>query len=204
MVFSFLNGFFLGFSLIFVLGAQNIFVLRQGLIKEHVFVTAFFCAISDSILIIAGVCGFGLVFNNNFGEVNRYVFFIGGIWLTFYSLLRFKTALFPKSVFYDKSQLSKSVVGLLVSLALLTFTNPHVYLDTVILLGGVSAQYESGLKASFATGAIIASFLFFFSLAYGASFLSPFMASQSAWIIFDSISGTLMLLLAIVMFSYVI
>jgi len=191
---AFLTGFILGFSLILAIGAQNSFVLRQGLMGRYVFTVALFCSLSDALLISIGVTGISIFFNNYIDLVSNWLFGISAIWLAGYGALRLKDAINGKSAIFIESTYSNGLISTLSFLSVLTFANPHVYLDTVVLIGSVSQQFPGNSKLAYVLGASLASFLFFFTLAYGAKFLSPVMQRPMAWQLLDS-------LIAIVMFS---
>lgn len=186
---AFWAGFRLGLGLIVAIGAQNAFVLRQGLRREHVFWVALFCAVSDALLIVLGVSGFALASEAApwLGPALRW----GGVaFLVWYGARAFFAALRGGSGLVAAGE----AVGLgatLGMLALFTWANPHVWLDTVVLLGAVSAQYP-GAGVAFAAGAMTASFAFFFSLAYGARLLAPVFARPRAWVILDLLIGLVM------------
>ena len=199
MIYAFLTGFILGFSLILAIGAQNSFVLRQGLIGRHVFIVALFCALSDALLIIIGVAGIS-IFLNYIDLVSDWLFGISAIWLAGYGLLRLRDAVIGKSVLIAENSSVNGLASTLSFLVVLTFANPHVYLDTVVLIGSVSQQFpDNNTKLSYVLGASIASFVFFFSLAYGAKFLSPVMQRPIAWRLLDSFIAFVMFGLAIKM-----
>jgi len=199
MLSAFLTGFFLGFSLILAIGAQNSFVLRQGLMGRHVFIVALFCSLSDALLIGIGVVGISLFLNNYIDLVSDWLFGISAIWLAGYGILRLRDAVIGKSVLIAENSSVKGLVSTLSFLSVLTFANPHVYLDTVVLIGSVSQQFPDNTKLAYVLGASIASFVFFFSLAYGAKLLSPIMQKPIAWRILDSFIAFVMFSLAIKM-----
>ena len=199
MLSAFLTGFVLGFSLILAIGPQNSFVLRQGLMGRHVFTVALFCSLSDAILIIIGVTGISIFLNNFIYLVSDWLFAVAAIWLTGYGLLRLKDAVKGNSALVAASTLNNGIASTLSFLVVLTFANPHVYLDTVILIGSVSQQFPGNTKFACVLGASIASFVFFFSLAYGAKFLSPIMQKPLAWRLLDSFIAFVMFSLAIKM-----
>jgi L-lysine exporter family protein LysE/ArgO len=181
------QGFLLGGSLIIAIGAQNAFILRQGLLRQHVFVLCLICAISDSLLIAAGVAGLGSIISSNPTWL-KYAAWGGAIFLTYYGLRSFIAALKNNSLKADVSKNAKTANLAKSLLIVLTFTwaNPHVYLDTVVLIGSIAGQYEDDLRrASFGFGAIMASFVWFFTLGYGARFLRPIFANPTAWVILD-------------------
>ena len=199
MLSAFFTGFILGFSLILAIGAQNSFVLRQGLMGRHVFAVAFFCSLSDALLISAGVAGISIFLNNYIDLVSDWLLGISAIWLAGYGLLRLRDAVKGKYALVIESASSNGLISTLSFLAVLTFANPHVYLDTVVLLGSISQQFPGNTKFTFAIGASLASFIFFFSLAYGAKFLSPIMQKTVAWRVLDSFIAIVMFILAIKM-----
>ncbi len=187
-------GFALGFSLILAIGAQNAFVLRQGLRREHVFVLCLTCAVSDAILIAAGVSGFGSLAQAVpwFETVMRYG---GAAFLIWYALRSFQSALKGgAAIELDETRRSSLRVTLLTVLAF-TWLNPHVYLDTVVLIGSISAQYDDRL--GFALGAMTSSFVFFFTLGYGARILTPVFTRPRAWQVLDVGIGVVMMMIAL-------
>ena len=195
---AFLSGFFLSLSLIVAIGPQNAFVLRQGLMKKHVFPIVLFCTLSDIILITLGVFGFGVIISE-LTWLSKYMFFVGGIWLTMYGILRIKEAYIAESYIENLNSDKTSLKLALTNCAALTWFNPHVYIDTLILIGTVSVKYEDNLF--FCAGAGFASLLFFFSLGFGARILSPLMGSRKAWQVLDAIIAIIMFVIAYSMFS---
>ncbi len=191
---TFIPGFALGFSLILAIGAQNAFVLRQGLRREHVFALCLTCAVSDAILIAAGVAGFGALAQAvpQFEPVMRYG---GAIFLIWYGFRSLNSAWKGGAAMdAEKGQKTSLKTALLMVLAF-TWLNPHVYLDTVVLIGSISAQYDD--RFAFALGAVTASFTFFFSLGYGARLLAPFFTRPRAWQVLDVLIGIVMLGIAL-------
>ena len=199
MLSAFLTGFILGFSLILAIGAQNSFVLRQGLIGRHVFIVALFCSLSDALLISIGVAGISIFLNNYIDLVSDWLFGISAIWLAGYGLLRLRDAVKGKSALITENSSVNGLISTLSFLSVLTFANPHVYLDTVVLIGSVSQQFPGNTKFAYVLGASLASFVFFFSLAYGGKFLSPTMQRPIAWRLLDSFIAFVMFTLAIKM-----
>ena len=197
MLSAFLSGFILGLSLILAIGSQNSFVLRQGLMNRHVFIVALFCSLSDALLIGIGVVGISLFLNNYIDLVSDWLFGFSAIWLAGYGMLRLRDAVIGKSVLIAENSSVNGLVSTLSFLSVLTFANPHVYLDTVVLIGSVSQQFPGNIKVAYVLGASLASFIFFFSLAYGAKFLSPIMQRPIAWRVLD-------IFIAFVMFSLAI
>jgi L-lysine exporter family protein LysE/ArgO len=190
---AFVPGFLLGASLIVAIGAQNAFVLRQGLRKEHVFWVCLICALSDAALIAAGVAGFGALVTAVpwLAPVMR---FGGAAFLLAYGLRSLWSAWRKSGALTPSDDVRKSLGATIAACLAFTWLNPHVYLDTVVLLGSVSSQYAD--RAAFALGAMASSFLFFFSLGYGARLLRPLFANPKAWRILDVLIGISMLALA--------
>lgn len=194
MTASMIAGFALGFSLILAIGAQNAFVLRQGLRREHIFALCLTCAVSDAILIAAGVAGFGALAQAApwFETVMRYG---GAVFLICYALRSFYSAWQGGAAMEVEGGQRASLRATLLTVLAFTWLNPHVYLDTVVLIGSISAQYDDRL--SFAIGAMVSSFVFFFSLGYGASILTPVFARPRAWQVLDVVIGVVMLGIAL-------
>ena len=192
---TFIYGFSLGFSLILAIGAQNAFVLKQGLKGEHVFMVCLICALSDAILILAGVSGFHLLVSGFPGLVTiaRYG---GVIFLFVYGLLSFRKAWVSEYALLPSEFASASLVKAALTCLAFTWLNPHVYLDTVVLLGSVSSQFSDDIEY-FALGATSASFVFFFSLGYGAVFLRPVFALARSWQLLEIIIGIIMWSIAV-------
>ncbi|WP_116597588.1 LysE/ArgO family amino acid transporter [Primorskyibacter marinus] len=189
-------GFSLGLSLILAIGAQNAFVLRQGLRRQHVFAIALTCAVSDAVLIVAGVAGFGALIETMpaLGAAMRWG---GAAFLFFYGARAFWAAWRGGEVL-EAGQGTGSLRAALLTCLALTWLNPHVYLDTVVLLGSVSAQYAAW---PFGTGAVVASFAFFFALGYGARLLAPVFARPMAWRVLDALVGAIMWAIAATLVS---
>jgi len=186
-------GFALGFSLIMAIGAQNAFVLRQGLRGQYVLPLVLTCAVSDAILITAGVAGFGGLISANPWALNV-VRWGGAAFLFVYGLMNFRAAFRGGDKLDDGGGSAGSLGAALATCLTLTWANPHVYLDTVVLLGGISAQYEPSW--AFGLGAVCASFAFFFSLGFGARLLRPVFTSATAWRVLDVIVGLTMWVIA--------
>ena len=200
MISACLSGFLLRFCVILAIGPQNAFVLRQGLLRQHVLPIALFCTLSDIILILLGIFGFGSIISN-FDNFSQYMFAIGGAWLLGYGFLRLKGAYLADSFLEASNEQESDIKLVLINCAVLTWFNPHVYIDTLILIGTVSIRFEDSLQ--FGLGACLASFIFFFSLAFGARLLSPLMGSKKAWQILDLVIASIMFVLAFSMFQEV-
>ncbi|MFB9222136.1 LysE/ArgO family amino acid transporter [Paracoccus cavernae] len=176
-------------SLIVAIGAQNAFVLRQGLLRQHVWAVCLFCAGSDAILISAGVAGAGAIVGAHPGFLLA-MRWGGAAFLLLYGLRAFRSAREGGHALRAAETGAATLASVLATAAALTWLNPHVYLDTVILLGAISAKAES--RAGFALGAITASFSFFFALGYGARLLQPVFAKPLSWRILDALVGAMM------------
>jgi L-lysine exporter family protein LysE/ArgO len=197
MLSSFLNGFFIGISLIMAIGAQNTFILRQGLIGKHLFIVALFCAVSDTLLISIGVFGIPFFFNTQINLFLDYIFGFASLWLFCYGILRVKDALNKNLILKIEASKNKSLVETLSIVAVLTFINPHVYLDTMILIGVIAQQFLSLQKIAFAIGASLSSFIFFFTLVYSAKLITPIMQTSLSWRILDFLIAIIMFIIAI-------
>ncbi|MEP5154070.1 LysE/ArgO family amino acid transporter [Planktotalea sp.] len=191
---SFLPGFLLSISLILAIGAQNAFVLKHGLRKQHVLPIVLVCAISDAILIISGVAGFGTLASKfpMFETIMRYG---GAIFLFWYGFQNAMSAWRGGASLKNGADDAAPLRTTLLTLLAITWLNPHVYLDTVVLIGSISAQYED--RVAFGAGATLGSFVFFVCLGYGARLLSPIFAKPSAWRILDAIIALTMWAIAI-------
>ena len=173
-------GFLTGFSLILAIGAQNAFVLRQGLRREHVGPVVAVCAGSDAVLIAAGVAGFGAVSQAVpwLAEAMRWA---GVAFLLVYGAMRFLAARKGGEALRPAEGRGASLKAAVVTCLVLTWANPHVWLDTVVLLGSISAQ-DPGRAVAFAGGAMTASLVFFSALGFGARLLAPVFARPRAWV----------------------
>ncbi|MDC0526628.1 LysE/ArgO family amino acid transporter [Euryarchaeota archaeon] len=201
MELAFVSGFLISISLILALGPQNVFVMRQGLLRSHVFAACLVCSISDALLIGAGVLGVGL-FLSEMEELAIWMSIGASIFLIFYGCLRIKSALDPKGLEVGDNESQDLWPTILAGLAF-TYLNPHVYVDTLFLIGGASSSYVGDEKLMFGVGAATASFVFFFSLGYGAKRLSPILNNPESWKIIDLfIAGVMFTVAGILMFPY--
>lgn len=185
-----ISGFLLGASLIIAIGAQNAFILRQGLLRQHVFILSLICALSDALLIAAGVAGLGTLISQSPNLIMA-VTVGGALFLFTYAVIAFRRALKPEVLQAAKSGETRLWPAIAACLAF-TFLNPHVYLDTVVLLGGLSAAYEGQARLAYGLGAATASFVWFFGLGYGARLLEPVFARPAAWRVLDLLIGVVM------------
>ncbi len=191
---SFIPGFALSLTLILAIGAQNAFVLRQGLRRAHVFWVCLTCALSDAILIAAGVAGFGALAEAMpwFETAMRYG---GAGFLIWYGWQNARAAWKGGEALKTGGASTLSLKRTILTLLALTWLNPHVYLDTLVLLGSISAQYPDRL--AFGSGAVLASFVFFFSLGYGARLLDPVFANPRSWQVLDGLIALTMWAIAL-------
>ena len=185
---DFIQGFIIGSSLIIAIGPQNLYVINQGLKKNFVFIVVLICSLSDSLLIVCGI-----YLSNNILSLNPSIItimkLIGGIWLILYGINKIKNS---RQHEIKSSEINAaSFTKVLLTTLAITYANPHVYLDTVILLGSISINFDS--KLYFGLGAIFASFIFFFSLGYFSNFLSQYVKSPKVWFYIDNVMGFLML-----------
>jgi L-lysine exporter family protein LysE/ArgO len=192
---AFAAGFWLGLGLIVAIGAQNAFVLRQGLMGRHVFWVALTCALSDAVLIALGVVGLGAIVSDvpSLAQAARWG---GAAFLGVYggqALLRAVRG----GARLEVAAAEAAPLGSTLAICLaITWLNPHVYLDTVVLLGSVSAGFGAD-RGAFGAGAVTASFVFFFTLAYGAAHLRPVFARPAAWRAFDALVAVVMWAIAV-------
>ncbi len=190
---AFLPGFLLSLTLILAIGAQNAFVLRQGLRRQYLFWVCLTCAASDALLITVGVAGFGTLATAVpwFEDAMRYG---GAAFLIWYGWRNAISAYNGGQSLQADWAAQPSLKATILTLLALTFLNPHVYLDTVVLIGSISAQYDDRL--AFGLGAVLASFSFFFALGYGARVLQPLFAHPRSWQILDALIAVTMWLIA--------
>ena len=194
-----IEGFALSMALILAIGPQNIFVLRQGLLRSHVFAVCLVCSLSDALLISAGVLGLG-TFLAGVEGAELLISVAAALFIAGYGVLRVRSSMDPVGMSVGEEEALG--LGPTIGTALaFTFLNPHVYLDTVLLIGGASSRYASDDRVAFALGASLASFLFFFALGYGARRLSSVLDRPESWRVIDmgiacvmfAIAGAIML-----------
>jgi len=184
-------GFLTGMSLIVAIGAQNAFVIRQGLLRSHVLLVVIVCSVSDALLIALGTGGLGKVVQSN-PELLTFIRWFGVVYLTWFGIKSLRSA-FKENQLLATGQAEVSWKRILTTILALTYLNPHVYLDTVIFVGSIANQFE-GDKWFFALGASLASVLWFSTIGFGARAASRFMSKPIFWRILDST-------IALVMFS---
>ncbi len=190
---AFFSGFSLGLSLILAIGAQNAFVLKQGIKKQHVFLVCIICALSDAVLIFAGVSGFGYVVER-YQVIKTAAPWGGFVFLSIYGLRSLYSAFSASHTLTSGDEEARGAAKTALLTLAFTWLNPHVYLDIALLLGSVSTKFgeRAGL---FGVGAMCASFAFFFSLGYGARFLAPLFQKPAAWKILEFFVGITMITL---------
>lgn len=191
-----LAGFLTGLSLIVAIGAQNAYVLRLGLARNHVGVAVAICAGADALLIAIGVGGLGAIVQAH-GDVLTAIALVGGAYLLWFAFRSFRSALHPE-VLLPSQQEPQAVAAVAVAVLGLTFLNPHVYLDTILLVGTIGASFGAD-RWWFALGAAIASVVWFSGLGFGAQLLSPLMARPVTWRVLDAAIGVVMLAIAIML-----
>ena len=184
-------GFLTGLSLIVAIGAQNAFVIRQGLLRSHVLLVVAFCSLSDALLIFLGTGGLGEIVQANEGLLT-FIRWFGVVYLTWFGIRSLRSA-FKENQLLASGAAERSWKKILVTVLALTYLNPHVYLDTVIFVGSIANQFKED-RWFFAIGASIASFIWFTSIGFGAQAASKVMSKPIFWRIFDTF-------VALVMFS---
>jgi L-lysine exporter family protein LysE/ArgO len=191
----FLHGLLLGFGLIVAIGAQNAFVLRQGLLRQHVGSVVLFCALADALLISAGVLGLGQALGQS-PQLARALALAGAVFLAVYGWRAVQRTRQPGRLQAggDGKHLGRGAV--LAQAAAFTLLNPHVYLDTVLLVGSIGAQQPAALRAWFVAGASSASLCWFGLLGFGSRWLAPLFARPRAWQVLDGLIGLTMFVLS--------
>ncbi len=191
----FLTGLLLGGSLIIAIGSQNAYVLKQGLLKSHVFIICLICALSDALLIILGTSGVGAIIEKH-PEWLKAVTWFGAAYLIAFAFMSFRAAFNGETLQTASNTTSQSTKTVVTTVLALTFLNPHVYLDTVLLIGSIASSYSGADKIYFMLGTVSASFIWFFGLGYGARFLSPLFSNPKAWKILNIMIGIVILWIA--------
>ena len=195
MIHAAISGFLVSLSLILAIGAQNAFVLRQGIRREHVLAVVAVCALSDAALIAAGVTGFGIASAKApwLGVAMRWA---GVAFLVVYGALRFRAAARGGEALMPSAGASAPLGQVITTCLVLTWANPHVYLDTLVLIGSIAAQYDP-FRLQFGIGAALASLVFFSTLGFGARLLAPIFARPAAWVVLEVVVGLTMWAIAL-------
>lgn len=200
---AFLQGLALSFGLIVAIGAQNAFVLRQGLRREHVGSVVLFCAMADAVLITAGVMGMAQALGNSPG-LARALALSGAGFLAVYGWQALRRAGQAHQLRAADGGAGVGRSAVIAQAAAFTLLNPHVYLDTVLLVGSIGAQQPGALRGWFVAGASAASIVWFVLLGYGARWLAPWFARPRAWQALDALIGVTMWLLAALLVRHVL
>jgi len=199
----FAQGLFLSLGLIVAIGAQNAFVLRQGLRREHVGSVVAFCAVADALLITAGVFGMAQALGDR-PMLARGLALGGAAFLAVYGWRALQRARQISALDVTASGQTLSRGAALAQAAAFTLLNPHVYLDTVLLVGSIGAQQPAPFQAWFAAGASTASLLWFSALGFGARWLAPWFARPRAWQLLDALIGVTMWVLSLLLVRHVV
>ena len=187
-----LRGFGLSAGLIIAIGAQNAFVLRQGLKRQHVFATAAVCILSDITLFTIGAVGFGTLVNQ-FPALKTIASWGGAIFVLVYGALSFRSALGRQALDVEAAgQATATLRATILTALAVSLLNPHAILDTIVLVGGIAGQYPWEERGFFTAGAMLASCTWFTSLAYGAALLTPIFRQPVAWRALDTVVGLIM------------
>ncbi|MFM6970964.1 MAG: LysE/ArgO family amino acid transporter [Rhodoluna sp.] len=196
---AFIPGLLTGLSLIVAIGAQNAFVIRQGLTRKHVLLVVAICALSDALLIAAGIGGLGIAISGLpwLLEVIRWFGVLYLAWFAYGSLRK----VFKNESMHTEGVAADSAKKVALSVLGFTFLNPHVYLDTVILLGSIGNQFGAN-KWAFGLGAAIGSVVWFTGIGYGARLASSFMTKPIFWKVLDSIIAAIMIGIALMLAFY--
>lgn len=192
---SIIEGFIMGAGLIIAIGAQNAYVLRQGIAGKHRAILAWICSLSDALLITLGIAGMGFVFTSH-PAVTKTAAGAGALYLLWFALKSFRFAVKGESMDMDDADGSCGLKESVITILALTYLNPHVYLDTVVMLGGFGAARPHELRLYFGLGAVAASFAWFFSLAYSGRILAPLFRKRLSWRILDTVIGFVMVYIA--------
>jgi L-lysine exporter family protein LysE/ArgO len=192
-VLSLLSGLATGFSLIVAIGAQNAFVIRQSLTRQHVLLVVAICALADAVLIIAGVAGLGAAISS-LPWLIEIIRWFGVLYLTWFGIKTLRGAVKPKAMDAGTAQ-SASRRQVVAAVLGFTFLNPHVYLDTVILVGSIANTFKDE-RWIFAVGAALASVIWFFSIGYGAKAAARYMSRPAFWRILDIVIAAVMFSIA--------
>ena len=197
--FSYLQGLLLGFSLIIAIGAQNLFVFNQGLIGKYVMIVCLFCSLSDALLILIGYSGLYLIIENNV-ILQNFIILIGFLWLLGYGVLKIREGMYFDQESNLNIQISqtnnRNLYKTILAISGITWLNPHVYLDTVFLIGSISNSVQSEKQFTFLLGAISSSFLFFFFLGYMGFKIGPLIKSPNLWKKINISLGIIMIMIS--------
>lgn len=197
----FIQGFIVCFGLIVSIGAQNAFLLKQGILKQNVFWVALLCFLGDVFLMTLGVLGLGSVVAN-LPMLSLAIALLGACFLFTYGSRSFISIFKSVEALKASNENATSLKRALMITFAITFLNPHVYIDTVVILGGIGGHLDFDGKMAFLAGALSCSFLWFFGVGYGAGFLSPYFEKRRTWQILDFLTGVIMYAIAISLTAY--
>lgn len=197
----FIQGLVVCFGLIVSIGAQNAFLLKQGILKQHVFPVAFICFLGDVFLMTVGVLGLGELISQ-LPVVSLVIAILGAVFLFTYGSQSFLSMFKGSGALTQSSEKASNLKRVLMITFAITFLNPHVYIDTVVILGAIGGKLAFGEKIAFLLGALTCSFVWFFGVGYSAGFLAPYFAKRRVWQILDFITGLIMYAIAISLVIY--
>lgn len=205
MISEIIRGAMISGSLIIAIGAQNLFVLKQGLLKNHIFFVSAICFACDFILMTIGILGIGTFISSN-PLITNILALLGAVFLLWYGFCAFKSAIKGTSSMQVESHdpQNNRLMKVVLSTLAVTLLNPHVYLDTVVIVGGIAGTLNSEQKLAFLIGAICISFIWFFGIGYGARLLTPLFKRKKMWVILDCLVGIVMFYIAYRLVWYVI
>lgn len=199
---SFLHGFVVCFGLIVSIGAQNAFLLKQGLLKQHIFWIATICFVCDVLLMGIGVLGLGTLISQS-PLISLILAIVGAVFLFTYGSRSFISAYRGTTqLLAEQNNLNTNLKKTVLITLAITLLNPHVYIDTVVIVGGIGGTLSFEQKIGFLSGALLCSFLWFFGLGYGAGMLSNYFKKRRTWQILDSITGVIMYAIAFSLLIY--
>lgn len=191
----FIQGFIVCFGLIVSIGAQNAFLLKQGILKQHIFWIALLCFLGDVFLMTIGVLGLGTLIAE-LPVVSFIISLLGAIFLLSYGSRSFISVFKSGEYLVASGENATSLKKALLITFAITFLNPHVYIDTVVIVGSIGGKLDFNGKIYFLAGALLCSFIWFFGIGYGASLLSPYFAKRRTWQILDAVTGLIMYFIA--------
>lgn len=197
----FIQGLIVCFGLIVSIGAQNAFLLKQGILKQHVFAVALICFLGDVFLMTVGVLGLGELISR-LPVVSLLLAILGAVFLFTYGSQSFLNIFKADGALTQSSENITSLKRILMVTFAVTFLNPHVYIDTVAILGAIGGKLAFSEKIAFLFGALSCSFIWFFGIGYGAGFFAPYLAKRRTWQMLDFITGVIMFVIAASLIMY--
>jgi L-lysine exporter family protein LysE/ArgO len=203
MLYTLIKGMMVSLSLIVAIGSQNMYVLKQGLLKKNIFYVSLICFLIDAVLMSFGIYGVGTIIQDS-KTFTVVLSLLGALFLFGYGILSFANAYKGTSfINMDDKKVQKGLKQTILVTLAVSLLNPHVYLDTVVVVGGVAAQLSSNERIYFLVGALISSFIWFFGLGYGARILIPLFGKKTTWRILDLAIGFIMITISYSLFSFV-